>query len=172
MTLHLSPPRLLPMTIVVMLLLLSAKAVTFAKDAGAALGLTSGSTPATPVAVPSEAPVLMPGSAVSFKPIPVPEVSSSERALLQDLRKRRQQLDAREHALEERSNVIEAMEGKLQGKIDQLTLMQAHVDQLNAARKDRHDANWSGLVKVYEDMKPRDAANIFLITHLAQPTLL
>lgn len=98
MTLHLSPPRLLPMTIVVMLLLLSAKAVTFAKDAGAALGLTSGSTPATPVAVPSEAPVLMPGSAVSFKPIPVPEVSSSERALLQDLRKRRQQLDAREHA--------------------------------------------------------------------------
>lgn len=163
MTSRLSPPRLLPMTIVVMLLLLSAKAVTFAKDAGVALGITSGSSPSTST---SSAPTTdisnaLPATETGVKQPPVTDISKPERALLQDLRKRREQLDIREHALEERNSVMEATEEQLQSKIDHLNELQGHLDQVDAARKQRQNASWSGLVKVYESMKPRDAAAIF-----------
>ncbi len=155
---RLAAPRLLPLTILVMLLLLAAKAATFAKDAGAALGLTSDAAPAPlqPLAQPpagSQAPTLI-------NP-PPPATEAKERALLQDLRKRREALDAREHALDERSSVLEATELRLQSKLDHLAELQAKLDQLDTARKQRQDANWDGLVKVYQDMKPRDAAAIF-----------
>jgi flagellar motility protein MotE (MotC chaperone) len=42
-----------------------------------------------------------------------------------------------------------------------LAALQARLEGLEAGRQ-RHDSeNWSGLVKVYEAMKPRDAAAIF-----------
>ena len=81
--------------------------------------------------------------------------------MLQDLRKRREQLDAREHSLEERNSVLEATEGHLQAKIDHLTELETNLGQLDKARRQRQDENWSGLVKIYESMKPRDAATIF-----------
>ena len=39
-----------------------------------------------------------------------------------------------------------------------------------AARREREDTSWKGLVKVYEAMKPRDAATIF--NDLEMPVLL
>jgi flagellar motility protein MotE (MotC chaperone) len=159
MALHLSPPRMLPLTIVVMLLLLSAKAVTFAKDVGAALGLTSQSTSAASPAAPE--PIAGPIPATVIKQPPLPVISDTERRLLEDLRQRRAQLDAREHALDERNNVLEATESRLQSKIDHLAELQSRLDQLDTARKQRQDSNWSGLVRIYESMKPRDAAAIF-----------
>ncbi len=160
MGLRLSPPRLLPLTIVVMMLLLSAKAVTFARNAGAALGLASASAPVVPAVAPADIPIVAVTPSAAKQP-PAIEISSPERALLQDLRKRREQLDAREHALEERNSVLEATEERLQTKISHLTELQASLGQLDVARKQRQDANWGGLVKIYESMKPRDAAGIF-----------
>ena len=162
MGLRLSPPRLLPLTIVVMMLLLSAKAVTFARDAGAALGLASASAsvPVVPAVTPADVPIVAVTPSTA-KQSPVIEISPPERALLQDLRKRREQLDAREHALEQRNSVMEATEERLQTKISDLAALQASLGQLDVARKQRQDANWGGLVKIYESMKPRDAAAIF-----------
>ena len=155
---RLLPLRLLPVTMIVILLLLSAKVVTFARNAGDALGVA-----------PQQIPVVAPPMPVGLNTGPVPsinqtstrEISSAERTLLQDLLKRREQLDAREHALEERSTVLDAAEARLQSKIDHMTALQSRLDELDHARKQRQDANWSGLVKVYESMKPRDAAAIF-----------
>ena len=39
--------------------------------------------------------------------------------------------------------------------------LQKRLEALEAARKEREDASWRGLVKLYETMKPRDAATIF-----------
>ena len=156
MGIRLSPPRLLPLTIVVMLLLLSAKAVTFARNAGGAL---SAAPVAASEAVPAVKPVM--ASIPSVAPAPIAEVSPSERALLQDLMKRRDQLDVRERSLDARNDVMEATEQRLQSKITQLTELQASLTQLDTARKQRQDSNWSGLVKIYESMKARDAASIF-----------
>ena len=166
MTSRLSPPRVLPLTIAVMLLLLSVRVVTFAKNAGTALGLTWDSAQAAPtIAAPplaaanvSETPS---ASEAAIKQPPSQQVGDSEKALLQDLRRRREQLDARARALDERSNVVEAAEARLQAKIDRLASLQDKIDQLESARSKRQDANWGGLVKVYESMKPRDAAAIF-----------
>ncbi|MDT7953455.1 MAG: hypothetical protein RQ966_18285, partial [Acetobacteraceae bacterium] len=35
------------------------------------------------------------------------------------------------------------------------------LEQLEKERHERQDANWRGLVRTYEDMRPRDAATIF-----------
>ena len=158
MVTRLLPLRLLPITMLVILLLLFAKVVTFAKTAGDALGMgsqvgatTTSQAPGGPVPVPTPTT-----TQTSSR-----EISSSERTLLQDLLKRREQLDAREHALEEHDAVVKAAEARLQSKLDHMTALQARLEELDHARKQRQDANWSGLVKIYESMKPRDAAAIF-----------
>ena len=143
---------------IVILLLLSAKVVTFAKNAGDALGAEQQPVSVTPPLGPV-GPVAVPMPSLSRPSATEP--SNAERALLQDLRRRREQLDAREHALEERNAVLEAAEARLQSKIDHMAALQTRLDDLDQARRQRQDANWSGLVKVYESMKPRDAAAIF-----------
>jgi flagellar motility protein MotE (MotC chaperone) len=99
-----------------------------------------------------------------------PPVSDSERALLQDLRARRVELEAREKALAAREQVLAAAEQKLTARVDELSQLQARLEQLETARKQRDEGNWQGLVKMYESMKPRDAATIF--NDLDTPVLL
>lgn len=100
-------------------------------------------------------------SAIPSQPPPPPPVSGEERQLLQGLRERRQQWDAKDQALAERANVLNAAEQRLIARAAELATLQARLEQLEKSRAERDDANWSGLVKVYETMKPRDAASIF-----------
>jgi flagellar motility protein MotE (MotC chaperone) len=99
-----------------------------------------------------------------------PPVSDTERALLLDLRHRRGELDAREVALASREAVLVAAEKRLAVRVDELTALQKKLEALEAARMERDDANWTGLVRLYESMKPRDAATIF--NDLEMPVLL
>ena len=52
----------------------------------------------------------------------------------------------------------------------ELQALQKKLEGLDAARKEREEAGWQGLVKLYEAMKPRDAATIF--NDLEMPVLL
>jgi flagellar motility protein MotE (MotC chaperone) len=90
-----------------------------------------------------------------------PGVSESERALLVDLRSRRQELDRREAELAQRANVMAAAEGRLASRLDELKALQVRLEAMEKARQAETDANIRGLVKVYEDMRPRDAAAIW-----------
>ena len=90
-----------------------------------------------------------------------PPVGDAERALLQDLRSRKLEIDARDRATSEREAVLSAAEHKLSERLDQLAALQARLEALDAERKQHDEANWSGLVRTYEAMKPRDAASIF-----------
>ena len=54
-----------------------------------------------------------------------------------------------------------AVEKRLASRVDELTALQHRLEGLETLRKDRDDQNWRGLVKMYEAMKPRDAALIF-----------
>ena len=101
---------------------------------------------------------------------PVPVISDAERQLLQDLRGRRQELDAREQTLAQRESVLNAAEQRLSERVAQLTALQTRLESLEKERQDHDDANWAGLVKVYETMKPRDAAAIF--NEMDMPVLL
>jgi flagellar motility protein MotE (MotC chaperone) len=105
---------------------------------------------------------------------PVPEgpppVSESERALLQDLRQRRKELDARTEAITAREAMLAATEQKLAARVAELQILQKKLESLDTAQKQKQDAGWQGLVKVYEAMKPKDAATIF--NDLQMPVLL
>ncbi len=103
--------------------------------------------PAPPFAAPAAAPA-------------EPPVNEAERALLLDLRARRTVLDAREQALANREATQAAAEQHLNERVAQLTALQTRLEQLDQTRRERDEANWRGLVKTYEAMRPRDAAVI------------
>ena len=156
--------RLVPLTMTVMALLFADKAVGLAREA------TSGATASTPSIASAQATPLtalaVPGQGpLPTRPMPLaaasPPASPVELQLLQDLRKRRQALDDREHRLDERSDLLQSTQVKLQARLDELNALQQRLEQAEDARHKRDSANWSGLVKTYEDMKPRDAAEIF-----------
>jgi flagellar motility protein MotE (MotC chaperone) len=88
-------------------------------------------------------------------------VSDAERGVLLDLRRRREALEARARDLDQRSAVLAAAETKLASRVAELGALQGKLEALEAERKAHDDANWTGLVHVYETMKPRDAAQIF-----------
>jgi flagellar motility protein MotE (MotC chaperone) len=99
-----------------------------------------------------------------------PPVTESEKTLLLELRQRRQELDAREQALTAREAVLAAAEGKLDQRVTELQALQQRLETLEAARNQRQDASWQGLVRLYTGMKPREAAKIF--DDLETPVLL
>lgn len=88
------------------------------------------------------------------------DLSQSEVRLLQALSQRRKQLDARESSLNQREALLKAAEQQLVDKQADFVAMRDEVKkllgQLNAKEKKRIN----NLVKLYETMKPRAAANI------------
>jgi flagellar motility protein MotE (MotC chaperone) len=123
---------------------------------------------AAPAPVAAAAPPATPS-----QPAPDPAsapVTDGERAVLLELRQRRQELDTREAAVAARESLLAATEQKLTARVDELQALQKKLEALDAARRQREDASWQGLVKVYETMKPRDAAVIF--NDLDMPVLL
>jgi flagellar motility protein MotE (MotC chaperone) len=99
-----------------------------------------------------------------------PLVNESEKALLQDLRHRRQELDAQSDTLNAREAVLGAAEQKITARVGELQALQHRLETLSSEQKQKEDAGWQGLAKMYEAMKPRDAANIF--NDLSMPVLL
>jgi flagellar motility protein MotE (MotC chaperone) len=81
--------------------------------------------------------------------------------LLLELRQRRQELERRDATIATRESVLTAAEQKIDARVEELRRLQAQLSGLDAARQQREDANWQSLVKLYETMKPRDAAAIF-----------
>jgi flagellar motility protein MotE (MotC chaperone) len=175
----LAVPRLLPLTITAMAALLAFKSiglvratlpserppgivVAAAQAAGAEQA--AGARPEQPAPAKPAVPT---ASALSAEPPPIPD---SERAILLELRERRRGLDLRESALAARESVLAAAEQRLTERAGELAALQRQLQALEAKRSEREEASWQGLVKVYETMKPRDAATI--LNDLAQPVLL
>jgi flagellar motility protein MotE (MotC chaperone) len=182
-------PRLLPATIVAIGALLVVKcgvllqaAVTHGQTPGSAMvagayaastDQVKESTKPAPVKPAPGAPTVAvsPSTQVpATAPNAPPPVSDSERALLQDLRQRRQELDTRAVSLAARESVLVATEQKLSARVVELQALQRKLEGLDAAQKQKEEAGWQGLVKLYEAMKPKDAATIF--NDLPMPVLL
>jgi flagellar motility protein MotE (MotC chaperone) len=162
MSLHLPFPRLLPLTIAAMAALLVVKSTDLVRAAVPGMppaAQAAAVVPAAKVAAAAGVVGLAPAPPASAPP--APPVSDSERGLLLDLRHRSAELDARAAALGEREAVLSAAEKQLAQRVVELTALQARLESLERARKARDEASWAGLVKLYEDMKPRDAATIF-----------
>lgn len=89
------------------------------------------------------------------------ELSDAELATLQDLAARRDQLDAREKALDTKSGMLAAGEKRVDEKIVELKELQGTLQGLLKTYDEQETAKLKSLVKIYENMKPKDAAPIF-----------
>jgi len=81
--------------------------------------------------------------------------------LLRQLAKRRDELDARAKALDDREALLKATEQKIAEQVKQMQQMKAEYEQAKTARDDAAEASLRRLVTVYESMKPDEAARIF-----------
>jgi flagellar motility protein MotE (MotC chaperone) len=171
MNLHLGSIRLLPITIFALGSLLAMKSAQLVRAAvptlDAAPSVGASIVPAATSAVAPQQPSPAPQSAPDAS---APPVSDAERTVLLELRQRRQELDARDAALATRESVLAAAEQKLTARVAELQALQQKLEALETARKEREDTSWQGLVKLYEAMKPREAAAIF--NDLEMPVLL
>ena len=159
--------RLLPLTMTVMVLLFAEKAVSLVREATAKEPQQVAATTSSIVQPDPLAGLATPSLPELPRQAPAPPVvSASERQLLQDLRRRSSALDNRERQLDQRADLVQAAELKLQDKLAELTALQAHLEQVEDARRRRASGNWDGLVKTYQDMKPHDAAAIFDVLDL------
>ncbi|SDB54424.1 MotE family protein [Belnapia rosea] len=145
-------PRLLPAALAAACFLLVAKLAALLpgpQPLGLATALASSPTPPPAAAAPAPAPEE-----------PTAE-QRAERALLEGLRARRAELDSRDQALAAREMVVAAAERRLGQRIEELGALQQRLQSAEQARTEREEAGWRQMVKLYEGMRPRDAAAIF-----------
>jgi flagellar motility protein MotE (MotC chaperone) len=87
--------------------------------------------------------------------------SGAERALLDRLQERRQELDRRARELDIREGLIAEAEKRMEARLTEIKQAQAQVATASEKKDEAEAARFKGLVTMYENMKPRDAAKIF-----------
>lgn len=87
--------------------------------------------------------------------------SASERAILERLAERRQELDARAREIDIRENLLRAAEKRIESKVAELKATEARITTANEQKNQAEADRFKGLVTMYESMKPKDAAKIF-----------
>lgn len=109
--------------------------------------------PQDPPPGPPKAPETPPGIHVGVPGDPSP----AQRALLERLQQRREELDAKTRDLELRENLLKEAEQRLEAKLNELKMLEAAGNEKPADT----EAKMKNLVVMYEGMKPKDAARIF-----------
>lgn len=87
-------------------------------------------------------------------------MSPSELQVLQSLGTRRTQLDAREKQIASQEALIQAADAKLDGRIKQMEALKAQIQGLLDQASKGADEDTARMIKVYESMKPKDAARV------------
>lgn len=87
--------------------------------------------------------------------------SPSEIALLENLARRRDEIEKRAQSLDVRENLLVATESRIDEKIGTLKSLEKRIDQLVEQHEEAEEKRIQKLVVVYEKMKPKDAARIF-----------
>lgn len=91
----------------------------------------------------------------------VTNLSQSEIALLSALSKRRKELDEREKKLDYQSNLLKAIEKRIDEKIKKLEKIKTDIELRTVEEKKIRNDKFKKLVSIYEGMKPKEAARIF-----------
>jgi flagellar motility protein MotE (MotC chaperone) len=97
-------------------------------------------------------------------------VSASERAILERLQSRRQELEARAREIDIRENLLKAAEKRIESKVEELKAVEARAASEGQQKSEAENMRFKGLVTMYESMKPKDAAKVF--DRLEMPVLI
>jgi flagellar motility protein MotE (MotC chaperone) len=88
-------------------------------------------------------------------------VPASERAILERLQERRQELETRAREIDIRENLLKSAEKRIEGKVEEIKATEARVGMASEQKNQVDAARFKGIVTMYESMKPKDAAKIF-----------
>jgi len=88
-------------------------------------------------------------------------LTPAEIELLQQLAERRQVLESREQEFELRTGLLAAAESRIDKKVEELKVLRETISGLIKTFDAQQDAKLLSLVKIYENMKPKEAAKIF-----------
>jgi flagellar motility protein MotE (MotC chaperone) len=93
--------------------------------------------------------------------IPLASGSPSERAILERLQQRREELARQASELDMRENLLEAAEQRIAARIAELKALEATLGTAQREKEEATAQRMRSLVIMYEAMKPKDAARIF-----------
>ncbi len=88
-------------------------------------------------------------------------VSASERAILERLQARRQELEARAREIDIRESLLKAAEKRAEGRVEELKAIESRISGASQQKADEDAARFKGIITMYEGMKPKDAAKVF-----------
>ena len=101
---------------------------------------------------------------------PFASVSPSERAILERLQARRQELEARAREIDIRESLLKAAEKRIESRVEELKTIESRITTATDQKNEAEATRFKGLVTMYEGMKPKDAAKVF--DRLEMPVLL
>lgn len=117
-----------------------------------------------------------PGATTAAKPEPVdpppspqgtviptdgPIPTGAERAILERLQQRREELDTRARELEMRESLIQSAEKRIDTHLNEIKDIESQIKVEKEQNNEAEGARLKALITMYENMKPRDAAKIF-----------
>jgi len=88
-------------------------------------------------------------------------VSASERAILERLQARRQELEARAREIDIRESLLKAAEKRIESRVEELKAVESRITTATEQKNEAEAARFKGIVTMYESMKPKDAAKVF-----------
>lgn len=109
--------------------------------------------PAAPETKPEGTPVKMDEAQ--------PQVSPSERAILERLQARRQEIESRQREIDIRESLLKSAEKRIENKVEEMKAVESRIAATQAEQKAAEAQRLKGLVTMYEGMKPKDAARVF-----------
>lgn len=89
------------------------------------------------------------------------DVTGVKMEMFKDMSARRQELDKRERALVTREALLRAAEQELDRKYQEMAELRGEIESLLEKQSEEEQARIQSLVKIYEGMKPKEAARIF-----------
>jgi flagellar motility protein MotE (MotC chaperone) len=102
-----------------------------------------------------------PEGLVTLPPEGQAPVSASERAILERLQSRRQELEARAREIDIRESLLKAAEKKVESRVEELKGVESRISTATEQKSEADAARFKGIITMYESMKPKDAAKVF-----------
>jgi flagellar motility protein MotE (MotC chaperone) len=88
-------------------------------------------------------------------------VSPSERAILERLQSRRQELEARAREIDIRESLLKSAEKRIESKVQEMKAVESRIAAVSEQKTEADAAHFKGIITMYENMKPKDAAKVF-----------
>jgi flagellar motility protein MotE (MotC chaperone) len=94
-------------------------------------------------------------------PDPKGQIPASERAVLESLQSRRQEIEARAREIDIRESLIKSAEKRVEGRLEEVKATEARISAVGQQKNEADAARFKGIITMYEGMKPKDAAKVF-----------